>query len=45
MDIGMKTSDGDFILRAAALIINNNPLLAVRQNITTAFTLLEEELI
>ena len=32
MDIGMKTLDGGFTLRAAALIINNNQLLAVRHN-------------
>ena len=32
MDIGMKTPDGDFSLRAAALIINNNQLLAVKHN-------------
>ena len=32
MNIGMKTTDGDFTLRAAALIINNNQLLAVRHN-------------
>ena len=32
MDIGMKTPDGDFTLRAAALIINNNQFLAVRHN-------------
>lgn len=32
MDIAMKTPDGDFTLRAAALIINNNQLLAVKHN-------------
>ena len=32
MDIGMKTPDGDFTLRAAALIINNNRLLAIKHN-------------
>lgn len=32
MDIGMKTSDGDFTLRVAALIINNNHLLVVKHN-------------
>lgn len=32
MDIGMKTPDGDFTLRAAALIINNGQFLAVRHN-------------
>ncbi len=32
MDIGMKTPDGDFTLRAAALIINNNHLLVVKHN-------------
>ena len=32
MDIGMKTPDGNFTLRVAALIINNNQLLAVRHN-------------
>ena len=32
MDIGMKTPDDNFTLRVAALIINNNQLLAVRHN-------------
>lgn len=32
MDIGMKTFDGNFSLRAAALIVNNNQLLAVKHN-------------
>ena len=32
MDIGMKIPDGDFTLRAAALIISNNRLLAVKHN-------------
>lgn len=32
MDIGMKTPEGGFSLRAAALIINNNQLLAVKHN-------------
>lgn len=32
MDIGMKTPDGCFTLRAAALIINNNQLLAVKHD-------------
>lgn len=32
MDIGMKTPDCDFTLRAAALIINNNRLLAIKHN-------------
>ena len=32
MDIGMKTPDSDFTLRAAALIINDNRLLVVKHN-------------
>ena len=32
MDIGMKTPDGSFTLRAAALIINNDRLLAVKHD-------------
>ncbi|MCH5270327.1 MAG: NUDIX domain-containing protein [Lachnospiraceae bacterium] len=32
MDIGMKTPDGDFTLRAAALIIKNNQLLVIKHN-------------
>ena len=32
MDIGMNTPDGDFSLRAAALIINNNQLLAIKHD-------------
>ena len=30
MDIGMSTTNGDFSLRAAALIINNNQLLVIK---------------
>ena len=32
MDIGMNTTDGDFSLRAAALIINNNQLLVIKHD-------------
>ena len=32
MDIGMNTTDGDFSLRAAALIINNNQVLAIKHD-------------
>ena len=32
MDIGMKTPDGGFSLRAAALIIKNNQLLAIKHD-------------
>lgn len=32
MDIGMNTPNGVFSLRAAALIINNNQLLAIKHD-------------
>ena len=32
MDIGMHTTNSDFSLRAAALIINNNQLLAIKND-------------
>ena len=32
MDIGMNTTDGDISLRAAALIIKNNQLLAIKHD-------------
>ena len=32
MDIGMNTTNGDFSLRAAALIINNNQLLVIKHD-------------
>ncbi len=32
MDIGVETPDGDFTLRAAALIINNDQLLAIKND-------------
>ena len=32
MDIGMNTPNGDFSLRAAALIINNDQLLAIKHD-------------
>ena len=32
MDIGMNTTNGDFSLRAAALIINDNQLLVIKHD-------------
>ena len=32
MDIGMNTINGDFSLRAVALIINNNQLLVIKHD-------------